>query len=51
MGKRTDTIDRFADMLAEGLGISEIERRMQLPRRYGNALLQRLRKSLGEQAR
>lgn len=50
MGKRTETIDRFAELLADGASVADAERRLSLPNRYGNALLQRLRKKMGAQA-
>lgn len=47
---QTPALDTFAERLAEGLTVAQIERQLNLPHRYGNAMLQRIRKRLGPQA-
>lgn len=51
MGKRTDTIDRFAEALSEGLSVREASAVVNQTPAYGKTLLHRLRKQMGEQAR
>lgn len=45
------SLDRFAELLAEGLTVAEAAKRMGVTYEYGNAMLQRIRKRLGGQAR
>jgi len=44
-------LDAFAEYLAQGLTVKEAARAMGHDQAYGNALMQRLRKRLGSQAR
>lgn len=44
------TIDRFAELLAEGYGVTEAARMLGVEPTYGNGMLQRIRKRLGPQA-
>jgi transposase-like protein len=45
------TIDQFAELLAEGYGVTAAARMLGVEPTYGNAMLQRIRKRLGPQAR
>lgn len=49
--RRKPSLDRFADALAESGSVSIAAERVGVSRTYGNALLQRIRKDLGWQAR
>jgi hypothetical protein len=44
-------LDQFAEYLAEGKSVPEASRLVGIYSGYGNALLQRIRKRLGPQAR
>lgn len=44
------TIDHFAELLAEGYGVTKAARMLGVEPTYGNAMLQRIRKRLGPQA-
>jgi hypothetical protein len=44
-------IDRFAEFLAEGFTVSEAAKAVGWSAAHGNAMLQRIRKRLGRQAR
>lgn len=44
-------IDRFAELLAEGLEISQIRERMRLTKGQAAGLFRRIKEKLGEQAR
>jgi transposase len=44
------TLDRFADLLADGIQAEDAAERLGYSRAYGNAMLQRIRKRLGPQA-
>ena len=46
----TETIDRFAQFLADGYSVRQAATSLGLSFAYGNALLQRIRKRLGPQA-
>lgn len=43
--------DQFAEHLANGLSVNEAARAVGWSTSYGNAVLQRIRKRLGDQAR
>lgn len=42
---------QFAEYLSQGLTVAQAAQRMGRDYNYGNAMLQRIRKKLGEQAR
>lgn len=44
-------LDRMADALAEGLSVKDAAKKIGVDYSYGNAILQRIRKRLGAQAR
>jgi hypothetical protein len=44
------TLDRFAELLAEGFTVSKAAQQLGVSSAYGNAMLQRIRKRLGPQA-
>jgi len=44
------SLDRFADLISDGLSPSDAAERMGKPRRYGRDLLAKIRARLGEQA-
>lgn len=49
--KHLSVLDRFADLLSEGLTVKAASERMGYDKEYGNAMLQRIRRGLGWQAR
>lgn len=44
-------IDQFAEYLAQGLSVDAAGRKVGVSYTYANAMMQRIRKGLGEQAR
>lgn len=46
----TNNIDKFADLLSEGLTVRQAANRLGFGYDYGNAMLQRIRRKLGGQA-